>query len=150
MFKLQKSLYGLKQSGRNWNTMLHQYLLDEQFEQSIVDPCVYTRNKDESTVTIIVWVDDIIVAANNTQSLVEMKNSLSQMFTMKDLGPLSWYLGIQFKCGDDCIEMDQSKYVENILNRFGMTDCKPKPTPCEIDANKVRYADSTELSDARL
>ena len=46
--------------------------------------------------------------------------------------------------------MNQSKYVENILNRFGMTDCKPKPTPCEIDANKIRYADSTELSDFRL
>ena len=148
--KLQKSLYGLKHSGRNWNNMLHQYLQDEQFEQSLVDPCVYTRIKDESKVTIIVWVDDIIVAANNTQSLVEMKRSLSQRFKMKDLGPLSWYLGIQFKCGDDCIEMNQSKYVENILNRFGMTDCKPKPTPCEIDANKIRYADSTELSDSRL
>ena len=148
--KLQKSLYGLKQSGRNWNNMLHQYLLDEEFEQSLVDPCVYTRIKDESKVTIIVWVDDIIVAANNTQSLVEMKSSLSQRFKMKDLGSLSWYLGIQFKCGDDCIEMNQSKYMENILNRFGMTDCKPKPTPCEIDANKIRYADSTELSDSRL
>ena len=148
--KLQKSLYGLKQSGRNWNNMLHQYLLDEEFEQSLVDPCVYTRIKDESKVTIIVWVDDIIVAANNTQSLVEMKSSLSQRFKMKDVGPLSWYLGIQFKCGDDCIEMNQSKYMENILNRFGMTDCKPKPTPCEIDANKIRYADSTELSDSRL
>ena len=54
------------------------------------------------------------------------------------------------KCGDDCIEMNQSKYVENILNRFGMTDCKPKPTPCEIDANTIRYADSTELSDYRV
>ena len=150
--KLQKSLYGLKQSGRNWNNMIHQYSLDEQFEQSLVDPCVYTRIKDESKVTIIVWVDDIIVAPNNTQSLVEMKRYLSQRFKMKDLGPLSWYLGIQFKCGDDCIEMNQSKFVENILNRFGMsmTDCKPKPTPCEIDANKIRYADSTELSDSRL
>ena len=96
------------------------------------------------------WVDDIIVAANNTQSLVEMKRSFCQRFKMKDVGPLSWYLGIQFKCGDDYIEMNQSKYIENILNRFGMTDCKPKPTPCEIDANKIRYADSTELSDSRL
>ena len=123
--KLQKSLYGLKQSGPNGNNMLHQYLLDEQFEQSLVDPCVYTIIKDESKVTIIVWVDDIIVAANNTQSLVQMKRFLSQGFKLKDLGPLSWYLGIQFKCGDDCIEMNQSEYVENILNRFGMTDCKP-------------------------
>ena len=66
--------------------------------------------------TIIVWVDDIIVAANNTHSLVEMKRSLSDRFKMKDLGPLSWYLGIQFKCRDEYLEMNQSKYVENILN----------------------------------
>ena len=72
---------------------------------------MYTRIKDESKVTIIVWVDDIIVAANNTHSLVEMKRSLSDRFKMKDLGPLSWYLGMQFQCGDDCIEMNQSKYV---------------------------------------
>ena len=45
--------------------------------------------------------------------------------------------------------MNQSKYVENILSRFGMPEYKPKPTPCERDANKVRYADSTELSDTR-
>ena len=61
MCKLQKSLYGLKQSGRNWNNMLHQYLLDEQFEQPPVDACVYTRIKEESKVTIIVWVDGIII-----------------------------------------------------------------------------------------
>ena len=66
--------------------MLHKYLLDEQFEQSLVDPCVYTTHKGESKVTIVVCVDDIIVAANNTQSIVEMKHSLRQRFKMKDLG----------------------------------------------------------------
>ena len=65
--------------------MIHKYLLDEQFEQSLVDPCVYTRIKDESKVTIIVRVDDIIVATNNTQSLVEMKHSLSKIFKITDL-----------------------------------------------------------------
>lgn len=53
VYKLQKSLYGLKQSGRNWNSMLHEYLLDEQFEQSPVDTCMYMRNTNESKVTII-------------------------------------------------------------------------------------------------
>ena len=56
---------------------------------------MYTRNKYASKVAIIVWVDDIIVAANNTQSLVEMKHYLSQRFKIKDLRPLSWYLGIE-------------------------------------------------------
>lgn len=45
---------------------------------------------------------------------------------MKDLGVLSWFLGIQFKCKNDFIEMSQSKFVEKILERFNMSDCKPK------------------------
>lgn len=44
--KLKKSLYGLKQSGRNWNNMLHSYLCEEKFTQSLADPCVYKRNSE--------------------------------------------------------------------------------------------------------
>ena len=84
--KLHKSLYGLKQSGRNWNNMLHEYLSNEQFEQSQVDACVYTKNTNESKVAIIVWVDDIIIAASNAQLLNDVKSSLSREFKMKDLG----------------------------------------------------------------
>ena len=51
-------------------------------------------------------------------------------FKMKDLGVLSWFLGIQFKCKDDCIEMNQNQCVEKILSKFTMSDCKPKAVPC--------------------
>ena len=147
--KLHKSLYGLKQSGRNWNNMLHEYLSNEQFEQSQVDACVYTKNTNESKVAIIVWVDDIIIAASNAQLLNDVKSSLSREFKMKDLGELSWFLGIEFKCVDDCIEMSPKKYADKVLTRFGMADCKPKPTPCEIGVNKIRFDDSTELANSK-
>ena len=58
VYKLKKSLYGLKQSGRNWNSLLHDYLTDESFVQSNADPCVYVKGTDESKVILIVWVDD--------------------------------------------------------------------------------------------
>ena len=76
--KSNKSLYGLKQSGRNWNNMLHSYLLGEQFEQSLVDPCVYTRNRNESRVSIMIWVDDTIIAVTNIHSVEEVKSYLSR------------------------------------------------------------------------
>ena len=148
--KLHKSLYGLKRSGRNWNNMLHEYLSNEQFEQSQVDAYVYTKNTNESKVTIIVWVDDIIIAASNAQLLNDVKSSPSREFKMKDLGELSWFLGIECKCVDDCIEMSQTKYADKVLTRFGMADCKPKPTPCEIGVNRIRYDDSTELANSKL
>jgi hypothetical protein len=38
--KLKKSLYGLKQSGRNWNNLLHDYLANDKYNQSLLDPCL--------------------------------------------------------------------------------------------------------------
>ena len=62
--KLNKSLYGLKQSGRNWNVMLHNHLIKEGFTQSLADPCVYVRfvGDDANTcIIIVIWVDDLII-----------------------------------------------------------------------------------------
>ena len=56
---------------------------------------------------------------------------------MTDLGKLSWFLGLQSECKNSTIKMNQSRYKENILSMFGMTDCKPRSIPCEIDIKKI-------------
>lgn len=55
--KLNKSLYGLTQSGRNWNNMLHKFLSDQEFSQSVADPCLYTKFEGEAVTMIVIWVD---------------------------------------------------------------------------------------------
>ena len=57
--KLKKSLRGLKQSGHNWNNMLHDHFTQEGFVQSVADPCVYDKGTETGRVIAIVWVDDI-------------------------------------------------------------------------------------------
>ena len=110
--KLKKSLYGLKQSGRNWNNLLYDYLLNENFIQSLADPCVYARViDDEQCVIIIIWVDDIIIAASDLDSLENVKQSLKNRFKMTDLGKLKWFLGTEFQCSDDSIKMNQRRYI---------------------------------------
>ena len=117
--KLKKSLYGLKQSGRNWNNMLHSYLCEEKFSQSAADPCVYVRNSEtEGCIIIIVWVDDLIISAANLPLLEQVKRALSNKFKMKDLSPLSWFLGTEFKCSEESIEMNKSQYIDKILKKF--------------------------------
>ena len=103
--KLKKSLYGLKQSGRNWNNMLHTFLLGEHFEQSFADNCVYTRFVNNVRVIIIIWVDDMIIAASDNVVLNSVKISLCNKFKMKDIGQLSWFLGMEFEFEGDCIKM---------------------------------------------
>ena len=56
---------------------------------------------------------------------------------MTDVGKLSWFLGIQFECENNTIKMNQSRYIEKILSKFGMADCKLCSTPCEMDIIKT-------------
>ena len=149
--KLNKSLYGLKQSGRNWNQLLHNFLTSKNFLQSVSDPCVYIRQHDHGEMTILlIWVDDIIIASNSASTLREVKEALGQMFRMKDLGRLSWFLNINFTFGTDSISMDQTKYIEKILNRFQMGGCKHRATPSELGVNKIITENSDDLADKKL
>ncbi len=129
--KLKKSLFGLKQSGRNWNNTLHSFLCNKNLCQSRADPCVYVRNSEtKGCVILIIWVNDIIISATSSKLLEGIKESLCQRFKMKDLGELSWFLGTQFKCSETSIEMSQSQHIDKVLSKFEMRDCKPKLTPC--------------------
>ncbi|XP_046856030.1 secreted RxLR effector protein 161-like [Xenia sp. Carnegie-2017] len=69
---------------------------------------------------------------------------------MKDLGILHWFLGIEFKCSDDEMEMSQSRYAEKILAKFEMSDCKPKKAPSLLEHDKLMCMDSPELEDPNL
>ena len=86
IWKLNKSLYGLKQCGRNWNHMLPYYPSGIHFELLQSDPCVYIQHSGKQMTILIVWVDDLIIASNNESHLTKLKQSLSDKFQMKDLG----------------------------------------------------------------
>ena len=151
VLKLKKSLYGLKQSGRNWNNLLHSFLLDIGFNQSLCDYCVYSKCTGTSKTILVIYVDDLIIAASNDDLMKEIKISLSRRFKMKDLGVLSLFLGIEFSVSEGFIEMKQKKYIDKILTRFGMMECNPKTVPCDVNITSVdRNTDSNYLDDPRL
>ncbi|CAB3995426.1 Hypothetical predicted protein [Paramuricea clavata] len=119
----------------------------ESFTQSLADPCVYIRNGGTNECTIIIiWVDDLIISASHEILLQSMKDSSSK-FRLKDLGVLSWFLGTEFKCSEGAIEMSQKQYIEKLLLRFGMAECKPKVTPTVLGLDKVVGTESPELKD---
>ena len=151
VLKLKKSLYGLKHSGRNWNNLLHSFLLDIGFNQSLCDYCVYSKCTGTSKTILVIYVDDLIIAASNDDLMKEIKISLSRRFKMKDLGVLSLFLGIEFSVSEGFIEMKQKKYIDKILIRFGMMECNPKTVPCDVNITSVdRNTDSNYLDDTRL
>ena len=135
IWKLEKSLYGLKQSGRNWNQVIHKFFTEQKLIQSKVDPCLYMCINDENVMIILIWVDDIIIAASYDDELIKLKEILKKQFKMKDLGYISNFLGIHFTQTENTVSLDQSSYLNRVLHKFDMIECKPRNTPCEKDIN---------------
>ena len=82
------------------------------------------------------WLDDIVLATNSEHLLNTTKNLLKKRFKMTDLGQLAWFLGIEFNVTSGGISMCQSRYIDGILKRFGMSNCNPRSTPCELKLEK--------------
>lgn len=134
--KLQKSLYGLKQSSRCWNTVLNAFLEKQGFTKSPADQCVYWRERrqdGERCLTVVgVYVDDLVIGSDTAGDLQQVKECLSKRFEMSELGPLAFILGIQVKRHHGKTFICQAKYAREILQKYGMQDCKPASTPREV------------------
>ena len=126
MFGNLKILYGLKQSGRTWNKTFHTYLTTQNFMQSLVDPCMYVQNVHNQISIILLWIDDILIASKTEAHLMQIKTRLNSRLKMTDLGKLSWFLRIQFEYKTSTVKMNQFRYIEKILSKFGKADCKPR------------------------
>ena len=149
-WEFNKSLYGLKQSGRNWNSVFHTFLITHDFKQSLADPCVYSKCQNDSLIIIIIFVDDFLIGCDDMNLINGVKGSLCDKSTMKDLGNLSYFWGIGFKVNDGCIEMSQARFIERILDRFNVSECNPKSIPCDPSIVNLSVEDSTTLNDSRL
>ena len=149
VLKLNKSLYGLKQSGRNWNSVLHSFFIQNKFVQSKLDPCVYFLRVDEYTMIVLVWVDDIVLASSSSILMKKIKDVLKQSFKMKDLGLIKCFLGMRFSQHPGRVEIDQTEYLKKVLKRFDMSDCKARSTPCEVNPASFDSAECKEDSKFR-
>ena len=92
--KLQKSIYGLKQASTQWYLKFDEVVTTNGFKENIVDQCIYMK-VNGSKLFLVLYVDDILLAANNTDLLIEIKQLLFSHFDMKDLREASYVLGIQ-------------------------------------------------------
>ena len=139
--KLNKALYGLKQAPRYWNNMLHDWLAEQGLKQADSDPCLYTRHD----LWITIWVDDLLIAGKNKANIDQFKRIISTKFKMKDLGPVSWCLGMKITRDrlKKTLTISQPQYVNEILSRFNMSNCKPAATPL-VPKSTLKRATTTD------
>jgi hypothetical protein len=115
--KLKRTLYGLKQSPREWNAVIHKFLISQGFQQLKSDPCLYKCGEGDDAIYVAVYVDDVITAGRNDPVVDKFRTVMCQEFGMEKGGPLEWYLGISFDFTNG-VFLSQRQYIEKKLELY--------------------------------
>lgn len=131
VWKLNKSLYGLKISPKKWNDKFTSVMTKLGFVANDIDPCLYIYRRDGKIVLVILYVDDILLAGPDNNLLNHFSRKLSLEFKIKDLGSPKEFLNIKIDRDIDrqIVKLSQAKFVDKMLNRFGFANCRPVKTP---------------------
>lgn len=123
--RLHKSLYGLKQAPRAWFSKLSGYLKQLGFTASIADNSLFVRQTSSSIIYVLVYVDDIIVTGSSSSLTDKLITDLGSAFAVKDMGALTYFLGVEvIKQGAHLI-LTQHKYIADLLRRTNLEGIKP-------------------------
>ncbi|KAD6119214.1 hypothetical protein E3N88_10485 [Mikania micrantha] len=139
--RLKKSIYGLKQASRNWYYKFTKTLLEFDFAQSKADYSLFIYNKGETFVAALIYVDDVILVGNDLELIKHTKKQLHEKFSIKDLGPLKYFLGIEVARTRKGLVLSQRKYTLDILQESGQLGCKPSAFPME---QNLKLSDGAE------
>jgi hypothetical protein len=146
---LKKALYGLKQAPRAWYSRLDRYLQQQGFRKGNADNNLYIKVNQNNLLIIEVYVDDIIFGSNDDRMSQKFAKDMQNEFKMSLLGELSFFLGLCICQLDTCIFISQTKYIKEMLKKFGMVDCKPISTPMQTSC-KLSKDDISKDADQRL
>jgi hypothetical protein len=107
------------------------------------DAGIYYHLDDRGTTIIILYIDDITILSDSLNNIKSVKSALFKRYEMTDLGEISFYLGVNIKRdrSNKRLEIDQSRYVDEIVNRFGLSDANPvcTPLPSGTDVHFEKY-----------
>uniref|UniRef100_A0A803PCU5 Reverse transcriptase Ty1/copia-type domain-containing protein n=1 Tax=Cannabis sativa TaxID=3483 RepID=A0A803PCU5_CANSA len=130
--KLEKSIYGLKQAPRAWFDKLKETLTAWNFNNSRADTSLFFYKDEKVIILDLIYVDDIIITRNDKSKLHNFIVELNNKFTLKDIGPLQYFLGIEAYRNASGLYLTQTKYIEYILRRVNMAKIKICPTPMTV------------------
>ncbi|XP_034684182.1 uncharacterized mitochondrial protein AtMg00810-like [Vitis riparia] len=137
--RLKKALYGLKQAPRAWFQRLSSTLLQWGFNMSRTDSSMFLHFGQTTTLIVLVYVDDIIITGNSSTQISSFIAKLDSVFALRDLGQLSFFLGIEVSYNEGSMNLSQTKYISDLLHRTEMFDTKPAKTPGVVGKNLFKF-----------
>ena len=129
--RLNKALYGLKQASHEWYETLYEALKSLGFKRLEYDHCVFINTITK--VIIAAYVDDLLFIARHRDLITQIKKELDKRFNFKHMGDLKHYLGMNVVRNLDkqSIQVNQTKYIKQLLSQLGMEKCAPAKSPME-------------------
>ena len=149
VFKLKKALYGLKQAPKAWYDRLKTFLVDHKYTMGLVDNTLFTKKKDSHIIIVQIYVDDIIFGSTCQDLCDDFSKIMHDEFEMSMMGELNFFLGLQIKQLEDGIFFNQSKYIRDMLGKFGLEDSKPIKTPMSTETKLVKDEESESVDNTK-
>ena len=145
--ELMKAIYGLKQASRVWNETFGEFVRSIGFQVSAFDPCLYIMTVEGHCVLVLVYVDDVLLTGSLLELIARTKNDLKTRFEMNDSGKCAFVLGIVVLDGTNgSVTLCQRRYVNDILKRFNMDECKAVASPVDVSSRLVSSNAATKIS----
>ncbi|WVZ26252.1 hypothetical protein V8G54_004796 [Vigna mungo] len=129
------------QVGRQWYAKLHHFLLSHNYTCSTSDHSLFLKHDNNHTTTLPIHVDDIIITGNDDGQIQCVTDLLHSTFRVKNLGDLTYFLGLEVARNSKGIHLSQRKYVLDLLAETGFLDNSHVPTPMvpkQSNTNSVR------------
>ena len=139
--KLKKALYSLKQAPKTWYARLDKHLTKLGFRKFMVDNNLYQKEIDDGLMILVISVDDIIFGGDDDES-DKFSEEMKKEFQMIMIGEMKYFLRLQIVQDKEGIFIFQTKYLKDLLKRFGLETCKPIGTPM-ITGHKLATKDET-------
>lgn len=133
VLKLNRAIYGLKQSARQWYKEVDDCLQQLNYIKSLYEPCLFVKSSEKYKTYIALFVDDFFIFSNCKEEVDHLKKHLNVRFKLKDLGQLRKCLGMNVKINENKICIDQKDFIEKLLNKFKLENCKNIDTPMEVN-----------------
>ncbi|GMI67117.1 hypothetical protein HRI_000381000 [Hibiscus trionum] len=147
--KLRKALYGLRQAPRNWFSKLKGFLSSLGFRCSGADSSLFVHHDSTVVTYIAVYVDDILITGASDEYIQHVIHELDVKFSLKDLGCVQYFLGIEAVHCSGGLFLSQKKFVEELLAKTNMHTSTSVDTPM-VSFPKLSKADGSPFSDPKL
>nr|GEW74472.1 zinc finger, CCHC-type [Tanacetum cinerariifolium] len=138
VFKLKKSLYGLKLAPKQWNDKFDKSILSNGFTNNSSDRCIYSKFTKDYGVILCLYVDDILIVGTNMEGINETNKFLSSSFQMKDMNEVSTILRIKVKRHSRGYALNQCHYIDKIIDKFQHLNIEEANTPYEQSCKLVK------------